>query len=131
MNNRGWGLSEMLALTFILIGALLLASIIVVNNLSFLVSKDDSESFKAQYQAYENELEEAAKDYVLDTYPNRGSDLLIINYDTLKTKEYIAKMMDPNKNIECDGYVRVEATNYQGYLSCFGSYKTTGYDTNK
>jgi competence protein ComGF len=130
MNNKGWGLQEMLILMLILIGALIISYAILVSNLGYLVKEDTSSEFLLQYKAYENELEEAAKKYVTDNYSNRGDDFLVISYFSLKDKKYIAKMMDPNRNIECDGYVEVRANNYEGFLNCSGSYKTIGYDTN-
>ena len=128
MNNRGWGLQAMLILTFILILALFISAMLIKQHLSILVKEDNQ--YQDKYESFESLLVTSAKEYVKDKYSNLGNDSLTVEYSSLKNNKYIIKLIDPSTEKECDGYVKVDNTNYKSYLSC-GLYKTSGYNINK
>lgn len=126
MNNKGWGLQAMLILSSILIIALFIVVIIVNTNLRFLRS-NKSEEFMQQYKMYENRLTENAKKYIADNSVDTTREKFV-SYKTLLNEKYIEKFIDPNTNLECNGYVSVKDNNYRPYLKCSLSYKTSGYN---
>jgi uncharacterized protein YxeA len=129
MNNRGWGLQAMLILTFVLILALFISAMLIKQHLSVLVKEESK--YQEKYESFETLLETSAKEYVQDKYSNLGNDSLLVEYSTLKNNKYIIKLIDPETSKECDGYVKVENNDYNGFIVCNLNYKTSGYDTNK
>lgn len=127
MNNKGWGLQEMLVLSLILIVALLISYFILSRNFNFLVT-EASQTYKEEYSSYESKLTQQAKNYVKIKYPNRANDLVVVTYNKLKLENYIEEMYDPANNLECNGYVLVKGERFTTYLKCGSNYKTRGYN---
>ena len=82
MNNRGWGLSEMIILCCILVGFLLLV-VVLVNQLYSGVEQmeyETSEKYGYSYKEIENNLKNAAKKY----YQKNKSAVMITSEDLLQ-----------------------------------------------
>ena len=76
MNNKGWGLAEMIVLCCILIGFLLL-TVVLVNQLYSDIDeleRNTSEKYGYSYREIEDNLENAAKNYYKK---NKGSTIIM------------------------------------------------------
>lgn len=126
MNNRGWGLSEMIILCCILAGFLLLV-VVLVNQLYSGIEQmeyETNEKYGYSYKEIEKNLEEAAKKY----YRKNKSAVMITSEDLL-LEDYISssKLTPLNSSEPCIGYVNVEDNNiFEAYISC-EEYETEGY----
>ncbi len=125
MNNRGWGLSEMIILCCIL-GSFLILVVVLVNQLYSGIEQLEAENerYGYSYQEIENNLENAAKSY----YRKNNSAVLIMS-DDLLLEDYITsiKLTPVNSSEPCIGYVTVsEDKTFDAYISC-ENYETVGY----
>lgn len=109
LNQKGWGLQQML-----LISGLLLLTLLVVAVYVYSLYNQLDQNSTAQYVALELKLETAAVRY--DT-----SNALTSNYrvslSTLKQLGYISDFSDNNSK-PCDGYVDVNGDDFNAYISC-------------
>lgn len=126
MNNRGWGLNEMLFLCAILGIALIVAVAIVQSSFNDMVKTQNN---TAVYKSYETTLIAKAKTYYADMY-EKSSDTVIISYKNLIDKDYMTNLKDPETENNCSGYVVVNDDNYDAYLKCGTNYMTNGYNSN-
>ena len=128
MNNKGWGLNEMLALCVVLIIALFIASIFIdkalnENNITNLETKDYTQA----YIAREIDMVSAAKEYWSDNKFELNDGVLSVTIKTLIAKDYLAVIKDPkDSSLACSGYVII-SNNYAPYLTCGTNYATSGY----
>lgn len=145
MNNRGWGLSEMLGILLVF-AACILVIIIISNenfkgvipnsnnsslNVSTKKNSDDhtKEENSVDYTQFEDEMVKGAKEYI-----NDQTDIdspLVITLNELVKLNYVDSILDSNNNDEeCLGYVLYSAKeeSYKAYLRCPGSYRTIGYE---
>ena len=116
LNNKGWGLRQMLIMSSIIFIFLLIAAYYIYalyNNLDVQTGK--------QYATLEFELQTAAVNYHMQ-YPNDN----IITLSELKNKGIISIFTDSNDK-DCNGYVIVNQTDYKSYISC-EFYTTKNYD---
>lgn len=128
MNKKGWGLRAELGFLLLFLVCLLVATIGlhrlgIFGASSTVISNSDS---NYNYTDLENRVNEAAKRYYSNNYPNGSSDTVIISVNTLKNSGYLNPIYD-NLNRECKGYAKVLSTGTcVSYIRC-GFYKTTGY----
>lgn len=124
LDNRGWGLKEMIFLSCGLLIALLVSLFFISKLFKSLDYKGESYS----YFNLETDLENAAIRYKND------NDLIIngsykISYSTLKSEGYAKPLKDENGD-PCGGYVIISNNNgllnYEAYISC-NDYVTEGY----
>ena len=126
MNNKGWGLAEMIVLCCILIGFLLL-TVVLVNQLYSDIDeleRNTSEKYGYSYREIEDNLENAAKNYY-----KKNKGLTIIMSDDLLENNYItvSKLKPLNHDEPCIGYVEViDNKNFKAYISC-EEFETEGY----
>lgn len=142
MNNKGFGLQELLVFIGIFLFALVAAVIYwnaKIGNESFYdepdveVEKQDSieetEPTKlevpTEYMRLQNNLKNAAKNYSIDKKEN-----VIITLKQLQNSNLIDKIVDPNNNTECSGYVVYTVNNdkYTAYINCQG-FTSEAYDS--
>ena len=57
MNNKGWGLKEMLVLCIVLIGALIIAAIIIITNFFSLINQKNINGSKIDETRTYNSME--------------------------------------------------------------------------
>lgn len=128
LNNKGWGLSSMIAYTSIVLIALLVATFYVIALYSNLDENLYGNSNKKIYEEQETKLENNAIKYIKARTYDDGN--YVVTYEILKNANYIEKIIDNKTNKECDGYVKVEINNSiykaKSYLKC-DSYVTEGY----
>ena len=125
MNNRGWGLSEMIILSCILVGFLLLV-VVLVNQLYSGVEQmefENNEKYGYSYKDIEQNLKDAAKRYY-----RKNNTLVMITSEELLNEEYITiSKLTPIDGEPCIGYVNVvDNKNFEAYISC-EDYETAGY----
>lgn len=140
MNQEGWGFKE-----FILIFAVIMFLIIItfiIYAVSFKPEKVTSsveikKNISLTYEDLENTLKRGAQRYQNDNYSgnSESDETWILTYEMLREKGYIKdKLLDPNDNSECGGYVRFikrgASIKYIPYLKCGDNYKSEGYDLN-
>ena len=142
LNNKGWGLSVMLASLGLLLGALLLV-VIMSNKFTYLLNNTDSSTnyhgnssshfennstinetvkennYNYVYFSYEDEIRQVALNYKLNNYPqiNEG-DKFYININALDISDEI--------KISCTGYVFISDEAIKPFISC-DNYQTNGY----
>jgi len=124
MNNRGWGLRVMLALSMVLVIALLVVVIVYQDTFGDSLLNDGTSS-KEVYISLEEKAENAAKDYVIDNNITTN-DNMYISISKLVRDNYMNSLMD-NKEHKCSGYVAFDGKSYKAYISCGIYYKTSGY----
>ena len=132
MNNKGWGLNEMLICCGLLGIAFIVAVALIEQNF-----KDLSDSLKENtvethtYEQIESSFVQSSMKYIEDQNieMENGSTIKITN-DTLLHNGYIKKMYDKNENL-CDGYVVFSKEKgkytYSPYIKCGSSYQTEGF----
>ena len=147
MNNKGFGLQEVLVFIGIFMFVLVAVSIYgkaklsnsddksIETNISdetdYIDSLDeltpvDINKTDNQYIDLENKLVEASKHYLFDKSEN-----MVISLKDLQDEYLLGDLVDTNNNI-CDGYVMYNSNNdtYLPYINCNGMYKTKNFDNN-
>lgn len=124
MNNKGWGLGEMLGLCAILVFALLVSVVIYQNAFDDPIL-DNGGSTASNYAELELNAENAAYNYVINNNINTKVDIYI-PISQLLEEEYIEKFED-DKGHKCSGYVNYNGVDYTAYIKCSIYYKTSGY----
>lgn len=136
LDNRGWGLQELIVGLSVLIFCLFLAVILISKNFKelggTLIDVDEpvqsrpveNEDF---YRGLEYKMVEACKVYQKDLYHDlREGDKLTVTLKTLVRDQYLDKV-----DGDCSGYVTFEKENgsviYTPYLKCGRKYQTKGY----
>ncbi|MBE6159961.1 MAG: hypothetical protein E7157_02815 [Lactobacillales bacterium] len=141
MNNKGFGLPEVLLFVGISMFVLIIIAIYInnniINNSDIFPKKIEVKStnytlvpnnfnIPKEYQTLENKLKKASKKYKFNKKEN-----VIISLNKLKKAGLISKLTDPNdKNILCNGYViyNSELKEYKPYINCNGMYSTNNYN---
>lgn len=144
LDNRGWGLREMLIYSSILLLFLLIASFrmsALYNDINS--TKDEPETFVEEknssekgfydlkyYYDYEDKMIQATRDYLKKYEYNVEVQTLKIDLSTLIDLDLIDKLYDKDSNVRCEGYVMVtfesDKEAIKPYLMC-GDYVTKGY----
>ena len=142
LNNKGWGLRQMIIYSTIIIVALLIATFYVValyiqidDNIAAVQNDDNNDNKEVlsdyetnRYLSYESELK-VATSYMINTCNCTFDN--IITYEQLIKGGYIGNFRDIRDNSVCDGY----STIYQNssgeyiitpYIKC-SNYQTEGY----
>lgn len=134
MKQKGWGLTEMVLLTGILVLALLIVGILVYINFrdlerngSVIDSKEESNSYKE----LEDKMVKAAKDY-LEIKEDNKTEKVVVTLKTLETVKALEPIYDVKTGkTKCSGYVLAEQNEdeitYNPYLKCSFKYQTKGY----
>lgn len=124
LNKNGWGTMEMLLLS----GGLFIALLVAIFFIAKLYGSLEGAVGNKKYVDLETEIEEAARNYVLDKNLEINGDYKI-SLDTLKNNGYIKDLKDINGN-GCNGYVRISKVDnlihYNGYVLC-NDYQTQNY----
>lgn len=140
MNNKGFGLPEVL----VFIGSSLFVLIVIaiyINNMNsnntILTSSTSNSTNDTlvpntietpnEYIKLENKIKSAAKKYKFNKNEN-----IIISLNKLKKANLLNKLTDPNdQNISCNGYVVYSSENkkYIAYINCPGMYSTNNYNS--
>ena len=137
MNNRGFGLSELLAFIGLFLFILVAVAIygrVKLGNDSFYTQPDvdvkdistDEVSIEKEYIILENKLKDASKKYSI----NKNNDA-VITLKELQNANLINELEDPNdKNVLCNGYVVYISSNnqYLPFINCNGRYMTESYN---
>lgn len=132
LNNRGWGLGQMLVCCGILLFVLLVAVIMIrqlYNSLGY--NFKDSLTNISTSSEVENIIENASLKYIADYYKKEiGTGTITITVDNLKKDKYLTNS-DINVNgSNCDGYSLVtkdsEGIKADAYITCDG-YTTNGF----
>lgn len=110
MSRRGFTLVELLAVILI-IGAL---AILIIPNVSRYINK----GYDEYYNALENQLKLAAKDYVIE-HPN--DEITKLSAITLLQENYLSNEITNQSGKTCNkSYVLIENNNYNVCLICDG-----------
>lgn len=139
MDNKGWGLREMIGLCAILIGALLIVVILVVTNFFGLLEPKNINGSQIDqtrtYNSMELQIIDASKKYIkkldsnepLDDYP------LYISVKFLQDEKLLDNLYDiKDDGIECSGYIKIskmEDFRYEPYMKCGKNYTTLEYNS--
>ena len=142
MNNKGFGLPEVLLYIglsmFVLIGIAIYINNNIINNSDIFPKQSEVKTtnytlvpnnfeIPQEYKKIENKLKNASKKYNFNKKEN-----VIISLNKLKKAGLISKLNDPNdKNISCNGYVVYdsELKEYKPYINCKGMYSTNNYNS--
>ncbi len=124
LNNKGWGTTEMLLLSW----GLLIALLVAIYFISKLYGSLELSTANRYYFDLENKLRTSAKNYVND-YNIEVNGSLIVNLSTLKGVDSDLEIKDKDGNL-CSGYVSIVNTNginnYSAFISC-PDYETNNY----
>lgn len=149
LDNRGWGLREMLIYSSILLLFLLIASFrmsALYNDINstkdepetFVEEKNSSEKGSSEkssydlkyYYDYEDKMIQATREYLKMHEYNVEVQTLKIDLSTLIDLDLIDKLYDKDSNVRCEGYVMVTFESdkdvIKPYLMC-DDYVTKGY----
>lgn len=131
LDNRGWGLAELLVWCGVLLIFLLIAVFFIIQ-----LSKSLGSVFKATLAenkttiTIEDNVEKASLNYTKDNYNQVGSGTITITIDNLKKGNYLSDKDITYNNIVCDGYALItnknNKINSDAYIKC-GDYMTTGF----
>lgn len=114
LNNKGFGLKQMLIISAILILFLLIVAYYIIS----LYNSFDKVA--SQYSNLESEIKAAAVKYnAIYDAPS------VIDLKSLKEAGFIELFTDSNDK-DCDGYVKVDGKEFKPYIKC-EYYKTRGY----
>lgn len=139
MNNKGFGLSEMLGILFVFVVCILIILIISAKSFKGVIpnstvnyqadssDKDTAELNRVDYTQFESKMEKSAKEY-LESRNSFSTEQ--ITMDELIASNNLDPIIDPIKKDTCFGYVihSIEENTFKAYLRCPGSYRTIGYD---
>ena len=133
LNNKGWGLKEMILLSCVILVAVFVAAIMInnlykdldmnINGNNTSNSSNSNQNKDEKYTTIERNLLSAAKKYARE---NKLDDDEIIESDTLIDEGYLTLSKMTNEKDICDGYVTKQNSSYKAYISC-ESYETKGY----
>ena len=144
LNERGWGLKSLIIFGTIFLVLLIFTSISISN---FFKNNRNSNNSKSNdtvqttqttnqsntnnaYISIEVDIVEAANNY-LEYHPtliNNSSSHTIVNVNTLINDDFLDKVIDPNDQTPCDGYVMIKPDGEtKAFIKCSG-YKTLNYD---
>lgn len=133
LNNKGWGLKEMILLSCIILAAVFVAAIMIntlykdldmnINGNNASNPSSSNQNKEEKYEAIERNLLSAAKKYARE---NNLEDEESIDSDTLIANGYLTVSKMTNEDDTCEGYVTKQNTSYKSYISC-ESYETKGY----
>lgn len=142
MNNKGFGLPEVLLFVGTSLFVLIVITIYInknINNDKTISNKNNNTinidttlvpnkiEIPDEYIKLENKLKEASKKYKINKNEN-----IIISLNKLKKAKLLSKLIDPfDNNISCNGYViySSETKKYTPYINCPGMYATNNYNT--
>ena len=157
MNNKGFGLTEMLLFIVACLVILVITTIIInqkFNNLNNsatdnniqtqiigekseevdIIEDDEEEEeltkLEKKYKELTDKMLNTAKIYVSNNYTGR-TDKMVIKLSTLIEEGYMDQMLDPDdETILCNGYVTYNGEfYYETYLRCGDNYQTENYNT--
>lgn len=157
MNNKGWGMSDLLWILSVIGVSLMLVSVLIkVSFKEIPISNDfdnsEIETIKPEeapeklepeednveievsdtnsYNEMEQLLKSTAEEYVSKYYSDSSVASVTISLNELEQAALVSSLHDPNDiNVSCDGYVIYTSENksYQPYLKCGSNYQTPGY----
>ncbi len=147
LNNRGWGLQELLVGLGVLFFCLLLIVSLINRNFKQLgdtLNRENSQTTnqrpvteEKEFQSYkdiEASLTKAAREYNEDIYGDdlQEGDNITVTVRSLIREQYLEKIVDlEDEDITCSGYVtfskRGNHVSYSPYLKCGSHYQTNGY----
>lgn len=119
LNNKGWGLKEMMIISAILLLFLLFAAYYI-----YMLYNNLDSSSASVYGQLELKLQTSAVSYV-NKHKLQNSKA-IISLSDLQKEGYINLFTDPNDE-DCNGYVIYENQEYKSYISC-RYYTSSGYN---
>ena len=133
LNNKGWGLKEMILLSCVILVAVFVAAIMInnlykdldmnINGNNTSNTSNSCENKDEKYATIERNLLSAARKYARE---NELEDEEIIDSDTLIDEGYLTLSKMTNEDDTCEGYVTKQNSSYKAYISC-ESYETKGY----
>ncbi len=133
LNNKGWGLKEMILLSCVILVAVFVAAIMInnlykdldmnINGNNTSNTSNSSQNKDEKYATIERNLLGAARKYARE---NELEDEEIIDSDTLIDEGYLTLSKMTNEDDTCEGYVTKQNSSYKAYISC-ESYETKGY----
>jgi len=127
MNNKGFGLPEVLAFIGISLFSLVVIAVFFkkeYNNQLYGKRSDNIIEAKVDSKYYEN-LEMKLKKSAMES----KLDVNVITLRELKENNYIDSLEDENGN-SCDGYVLINNGQYNSYINCNEIYTSIGFDNN-
>lgn len=160
MDNKGWEMADMLWILAALGLALVVVTILYVQNFKNLSSVTDSTSESSNiqvtsptivkeedkeeheetstnsnlsYTETEELLRSAAMDYVKQFYNDSSVSEVVIKASDLERESLISGIYDYNEpTSSCEGYViyKKEGNTYESYLRCGSNYITSGFNDN-
>lgn len=131
LNNKGWGISQMIALLGILFFFFLLSIVLIIRfaKEAYPSGLDVSNGYNdvAEYTSIEGEIEKAANKYINSKYSSISQmNDIIIPVDTLQQLGFYSNV----GHEDCDGYVISNIVNgspvSEAYVKC-SDYTTKGY----
>lgn len=142
MNNKGFGMTEMIAFCSVLLFGLMVSAILInknfkdvdkskitdsINIAANMDYKKDNKKEKNIYSNLEAKIKKSATNYKNDK--NISNE--IVTYTTLQEEGYLDKLVNPSDiNDICYGYAKIENNKVIPYLRCEGNYATEDYNIN-
>ena len=131
LNKNGWGLTEMLVLTGIILFFFLVAIFLIYrlySNLDRTINNNEFVNYKT-YSETEVALENAANSYIDNKYEGMtDTATIVISLKKLVNMGYLVE----NIHEDCNGYTLSSIINGESisnaYISC-DEYETTGYES--
>ncbi len=126
LNNKGWGMSEMMFFWALLAFFLLIAIFYIYK---WYDAFDIDHKHLDQYELLEMKAESAANKYVLQNSFEEDTNTIRVSLDELINSGYLEDIRDVEDNTLCEGYVEVsidDSISSKGYISC-SNYETKGY----
>ena len=146
LNNKGWGLQELMFGLGVLFFCLFLIFILIHKNFKQLdavlndnTSNEQSrpteeDKYYTSYKEIERAMISSAEKYNADIYGAelQEGDNITVTLKSLIRDQYIRKIVDiKDENLVCSGYVNFikngNKVSYKPYLKCGKKYKTKGY----
>lgn len=140
LNNRGWGLSSIIAGIGVFAVALLIVVVLVNNSIKELSPDYDKnneyiDEDKYDYSVLEDKIVLAAEGYAnkKDSQDFDEDTLITVTIKKLQKENLLDPIYDlKNNNKKCSGYVTFSKKNnrfkFEPYLKCGNNYQTKGYE---
>lgn len=123
LNNRGWGLREMLFICAVLFFCVILAAVLINQLYSSLPIGNLENTSSDNYAQIEKNIKEAAQIYYRK---NEDESRSLITSEELILEGYLKESKMRIGKDSCTGYVIIENNTYSPYITC-ENYETEGY----
>ncbi len=134
MKNRGFGLTEMLAICVLFLFALIVSVIVFDRAFDKHTLPRGEETLLASYEELERKVQDAASDYAKRYYSDlREGSTVTVSARELQEENFLEELKSTD-SITCSGYASFEIVGGElqtsPYIKCKSKYTTRGYQSN-